>query len=165
MALAFIGLGSNLGDRQGYIRQALEYVDALPHTRVVEVSSFYEAEPLEYPDQGWFVNAVAKIETLLEPLDLLNELQIVEKRLQRQRTIRWGPRTIDLDILLYDEELVAEPRLQIPHIRMHDRTFVLVPLTEIAPEVMHPILNVSAQELLDGLTRRTKVERIDQANA
>ncbi|MGE5708034.1 MAG: 2-amino-4-hydroxy-6-hydroxymethyldihydropteridine diphosphokinase [Bacteroidota bacterium] len=165
MALAFIGMGSNLGDRQGYILQALEYMDALPHTRVVEVSSFYEAEPLEYPDQGWFVNAVAKIETQLEPLDLLNELQIVEKRLQRQRTIRWGPRTIDLDILLYDEELVAEPRLQIPHIRMHDRTFVLVPLAEIAPEVMHPILNVSAQELLDGLARRTKVERIDQANA
>ncbi|HBN09204.1 MAG TPA: 2-amino-4-hydroxy-6-hydroxymethyldihydropteridine diphosphokinase [Cyanobacteria bacterium UBA8530] len=166
MATAFIGLGSNLGDRLGYVRQALEYLEASSTIRVREVSSFYEAEPVEYPDQGWFVNAVVRVETPLDPLDLLNELQSIEKRLQRQRTIRWGPRTIDLDILLYDDDLVAEARLQIPHIRMHDRAFVLVPLSEIAPEIIHPILNQTIRDLLEELPRRTQVNLLDdQANA
>lgn len=161
MATAFIGLGSNMGDRKGYVLQALEYLSGHPHFDVVRVSSLYESEPLEYPDQNWFINAVVEIKTDFDPLDLLNELQSIEKRLERQRSIRWGPRTIDLDILLYDDELVAETRLQIPHIRMHDRAFVLVPMCEIAPEAVHPILNLTVSQLLGDLTTKTRVIRVD----
>lgn len=157
MTTVYIGLGSNVGDRVDYLRRALSLLDKHPMIRVRKVSSFYETEPLEYPDQGWFINAAAEIETDLPPMPLLDALQGIEKQLQRQRSIRWGPRTIDLDILLFGEELIAEARLQVPHIRMHDRAFVLIPLAEIAPEALHPILGTTMQELTDALPKRTAV--------
>lgn len=161
MTTVYLGLGSNVGDRVDYIRRALDLLEKHPLIRVKRVSSFYETEPLEYPDQGWFVNATAEIETELAPMALLDALQGIEKQLQRQRTIRWGPRTIDLDILLFGTDLVAEARLQIPHIRMQDRAFVLVPLAEIAPEAAHPVIGSTISELLASLAHPTEVRKLE----
>lgn len=161
MATVYLGLGSNVGDRVDYVKRAIELLGKHPLIEVTKVSSLYETEPLEYPDQQWFVNAVAEIQTALRPMPLLDALQGIEKQLQRQRIMRWGPRTIDLDILMYGDELLAEPRLQIPHIRMHDRAFVLVPLAEIAPDAIHPILGVSIEELAEGVDKKTEVRELE----
>lgn len=157
MVTVYLGLGSNVGDRAAYLRRAIVLLDKHPLIQVRQVSPFYETEPLEYPDQAWFVNAVAEVDTQLAPMALLDALQGIEKQLQRQRTMRWGPRTIDLDILLYADQLVAEARLQIPHIRMQDRAFVLVPFVDIAPELQHPVLNSTMRELLDQVIHSTEV--------
>ncbi len=162
MATVYLSLGSNVGDRVGYLQRALVKIEKHPRIKLGATSSFYETEPLEYPNQDWFVNAVCAIETDLPPMALLDALQGIENELQRERSIRWGPRTIDLDILYYDEELVAETRLIIPHIRMHDRSFVLVPLAEIAPDILHPILGMSAHELLSQLSRATEVRPMSE---
>lgn len=161
MATVYLGLGSNVGNRVEYLQRAIDLLEKHPLIRVTKVSSLYETEPLEYPDQEWFVNAAVEIETELLPMPLLDALQGIEKQLQRQRTMRWGPRTIDLDVLFYGDELVAEPRLQIPHIRMHDRAFVLVPLADIAPDAVHPILGVSVAELLAELPKKTEVRPLE----
>lgn len=161
MATVYIGLGSNVGDRVEYLRRAIDLLGKHPLIQVHKISAFYETEPLEYPDQEWFINAAVEISTEMAPMALLDALNGIEKQLQRERTMRWGPRTIDLDVLLYGDELIAEPRLQVPHIRMHDRAFVLVPLHDIAPEVLHPILGTSIRELLEGLPRMTEVRRFE----
>lgn len=161
MSTVYIGLGSNVGDRVDYLKRAIDLLDKHPLISVRKVSAFYETEPLEYPDQEWFVNAVVEVSTEMPPMALLDALQGIEKQLQRQRTMRWGPRTIDLDVLLYGDELIAEPRLQVPHIRMHDRAFVLVPMADIAPEVMHPVIGISIRELLDGLPKMTEVHPLE----
>lgn len=135
---AFIGLGSNLDDPPARIRRALQALAALPGTRLVRRSSLYRNPPSGYLDQPDFVNAVARIETSLEPRELLDELLAIERVHGRVRDLPNGPRTLDLDILLYGERTLREPGLTIPHPRMLGRAFVLMPLAEIAPDVVVP---------------------------
>ena len=135
---AFIGLGSNLGDPPAQIRRALQTLAAMPETRFVRRSSLYRNPPAGYLDQPEFVNAVARIETRLEPRDLLEQLLAIERAQGRVHDFPNAPRTLDLDILLYGERTVREPGLTIPHPRMLERAFVLVPLAEIAPDAVVP---------------------------
>jgi 2-amino-4-hydroxy-6-hydroxymethyldihydropteridine diphosphokinase len=136
VTVAYVGLGSNLGDRHASLRRALELL-AL-HVRVLAVSSLRETEPVGVVDQPRFVNAAAELETELPAVGLLDVLLTVERELGRERRERWGPRTIDLDLLLYGTETIDVPGLTVPHARLHERRFVLEPLAELAPELVVP---------------------------
>ncbi|MCX7920785.1 MAG: 2-amino-4-hydroxy-6-hydroxymethyldihydropteridine diphosphokinase [Clostridia bacterium] len=127
----FLALGSNMGDRAESLRKAIESVGNVSKTRVIKVSDIYETEPVGYTDQASFLNMAIYIETALEPEELLAELQEIELAMKRTREIHWGPRTIDIDILLYGEKTVSLPHLTIPHPRMFERAFVLVPLRDV----------------------------------
>lgn len=137
MPTAYVGLGSNLGDREGNLGRALELLEDLGPVRA---SSIRETDPVGVVDQPKFLNAVAELETELPPRELLERLLAIERRLGRDRAVerRWGPRTIDLDLLLYGEETVDEPGLSVPHPRLAERTFVLEPLHELDPELTLP---------------------------
>ncbi len=158
MTRVFIGLGSNIGDRKKNLEEAMRLLDTPPDIKVEKGSSLYTTEPIGYVGQDWFLNSVVEISTLLSPMDLLHRCQAIEEQMGRVRIMLWGPRTIDLDILLYGEEIVEDDELIIPHPNMHKRGFVLVPLAEIAPEVIHPKLNKKASELLRQLKDGHKVE-------
>jgi 2-amino-4-hydroxy-6-hydroxymethyldihydropteridine diphosphokinase len=146
---AFIGLGSNVGDRREHLRAAYAGLERLG--RVARVSSLYETEPVGFAEQGAFLNAVAVIETELTPHDLLQELLKIEAGRERVRAQRNGPRTLDLDLLFYGDEVIDRPGLAVPHPRLQDRRFVLAPLCQIAPDLRHPALGLSVQELLEEL--------------
>ncbi len=146
MAWAAVGLGSNLGDRRARLAAAVRRLGAAG--TVVGVSSLYETAPIGGPAQGPFLNAVTVVDTGLTPRALLDHCLAVEREAGRRRRIRWGPRSLDLDLLLYDELIVDEADLQVPHPRMHERLFVLVPLAAIAPEAVHPRLGKRVGELL-----------------
>ena len=148
---AFIGLGSNLGDREANIRQALQFLEQLPETTIVRGSSLYDTEPVGVSDQPNFLNGVVQIETHLAPRQLLWNLMLIERRLGRVRTRQWGPRVIDLDLLLYGEEVVDEEDLQVPHPLMSKRSFVMVPLVEIEPLPVHPVTNQTMLSILQRL--------------
>lgn len=151
MTEAFIGFGSNLGDRVGNCLKVLKKLESRSGLRILQVSSLYETEPVEV-EGGWFVNGVVKVETSFSPRELLNVLQEIERRMGRPHRRGQGePRAIDLDILLYGRLVVEAPDLVIPHPRMHERRFVLLPLSEIAREAKHPILNLTVEELLRSL--------------
>jgi 2-amino-4-hydroxy-6-hydroxymethyldihydropteridine diphosphokinase len=152
----FIGVGSNLGDRRENCREARRRVSELPKTRVVKESSLYESEP-HGNAKTWFGNSVLEVETELAPLDLLKRLKQIEEEMGRKRVKgkRWGSRIIDLDILFYDNEIVEKRNLKIPHPRIPQRRFVLVPLSELAPQLIHPGVNLSVSELL-ATTKDTK---------
>lgn len=149
---AFVGLGSNLGEREIMIRAALEEMTRLPGTTLTRASSLYDTEPVGDTEQPNFLNAVAELETELPARQLLWNLLLIEKRLGRVRTHRWGPRSIDLDLLLYGDEVLDEPDLQVPHPGLLRRSFVLVPLVELDPLVVHP---VTGETLLAHLSRLT----------
>jgi 2-amino-4-hydroxy-6-hydroxymethyldihydropteridine diphosphokinase len=136
--IVHIGLGSNLGDREAMIRSAIDALGKLPDTRVEQASSLYETEPVGHTDQPWFLNAVARLDTELEPRQLLWNLQRIEKSLGRERRQTWGPRTIDLDLLFYGAEIIDDPGLRVPHPELLRRAFVLIPLVEIDPMLVHP---------------------------
>lgn len=136
MAQIFLGLGSNLGKREEYLRSAIAAL-AANNIKVEIISSLIETDPVGGPPQGKFLNAVVRVQTELSPEELLTCVQGIERRLGRERTVPNGPRTIDIDILLYDDIQINLPHLQIPHPRMKERSFVLNPLTEIAPEMLH----------------------------
>ena len=155
---AFIGLGSNLGDREANLRQALEYLAQSPETTVVRASSLYDTEPVGVEDQPHFLNAVAQIDTQLTPRQLLWNLMLVERRLGRVRAQRWGPRTIDLDLLLYEDEVLQEEDLELPHPELAKRSFVLVPLVELEPLLPHPVTRETMLSLLQRLGARPLVK-------
>lgn len=149
---AFIGLGSNLGDRRKNIERAIEELKFSRMVEVIKVSKIYETEPVGGPPQGKFLDAAAEIKTQLTPRTLLVLLKKVEQEVGRTPSeIRWGPREIDLDILLFGDLIVDEPDLKIPHPLLHQRSFILEPLCEIAPEVIHPVLKKSIAELFSEI--------------
>ncbi len=148
---AYIGLGSNLGNRKSNLDDAVSLLSEAPGVDSVKVSSYYETEPVGYEEQGLFLNAAARVETSLSPGELLKVCHDIENQLGRVRTVRWGPRTIDLDILLYNGLVIDSPELEVPHPLMHERAFVLQPLCELDPDVVHPVLKKTAKELLNSL--------------
>jgi 2-amino-4-hydroxy-6-hydroxymethyldihydropteridine diphosphokinase len=155
---AFIGIGSNLGDRKANYREACDKIGALAKTRIVKASSLYESEPLG-DATTWFVNGVIEIETEFQPEPLLKQLQTIETVMGRKRVKgkRWGSRIIDLDILFFDKEVLGKRTLKIPHPELQNRKFVLIPLSELAPQLIHPKLNLSVNELLNGLKDKKKI--------
>lgn len=148
--LVYLSLGSNLGDREKYLREAISRLGELG--RIRQVSAFYETQPVEVQgEQPWFLNCALAIETQLMPLDFLSRMLAVEQSMGRIRTEPKGPRTIDIDILLFGNDVLDTPELTVPHSAMHQRRFVLGPLAEIAPVVVHPVLRRTVRELLDSL--------------
>lgn len=148
-SIVFIGLGSNLGDRNKNLNQAIDQIRLIPQTKLITVSRFHETDPVGGPPQGKFLNGTAMLETALPPQDLLQALLAIETQLGRPASReKWGPRVIDLDLLSYGDQILRLPGLEIPHPRMQERPFVLIPLAEIAPEWKHPVLNKTALELL-----------------
>lgn len=149
MKTAYLGLGSNVGNREHHIEQALSKL-AAPDLRVARVSSVYETEPVGFTAQRSFLNLVAEIETELFPMQLLARIAKIEQALGRVRTVPNGPRTIDVDILLYGRTVIRSARLEVPHPRMAERRFVLVPLAELAPELRHPVTHKTVRAMLEA---------------
>jgi 2-amino-4-hydroxy-6-hydroxymethyldihydropteridine diphosphokinase len=147
MPTTYLALGSNIGDREKNLREAIRF---LPESalQVTKISSIYETEPVDYRDQPWFLNAVLEAQTTLPAAELLATLRTIESQMGSKKAFAKGPRLIDLDILLYDDATIDTPDLQIPHPRMIQRNFVLVPLAEIAPTLRHPSWAASAAKLL-----------------
>ena len=154
----FIGIGSNVGDATDNCIKAVKEIGLIKDNRIVAVSSLYRAEPISHIKQDWFINCVVKIETDLTPYSLLSDLQKVEKRLGRKRDIRHGPRTIDLDILIFNSLIIDDDKLKIPHPRMHERRFVLEPLSEIDENLIHPVIKKSIKSLLNEIGTVQRVE-------
>lgn len=153
--LTYLSLGSNLGDREAYLRQAIMRLETAGEVRAV--SSFYETEPVEFTEQSNFLNCAVGLQTSIPPDELMFRLLDIERSLGRERIQKKGPRTIDIDILLYGERIVALPELSIPHPAMAQRRFVLEPLAEIAPDARHPVANKSIRQLLEELPPGQKV--------
>ncbi len=158
MVEAFVALGSNIGDRVGNIRKAIEFLKE--KASVSNVSSIYETEPMYLVDQNWFVNCVAKLETNLSPRELLHYLKDVERRMGRTEGVRYGPRIIDLDILFYGDEVIRQDDLEIPHPGISERNFVLVPLAEIEPDLVHPVYGKTSSKLVAELNSNKSVTKL-----
>lgn len=165
--IAYIGVGSNLEEPLRQSRLALKSLASMNDTRLLRASALYRTEPVGVREQDPFVNAVAEIRTELSPRKLLETLKAIEQRMGRRESLRWGPRVIDLDILLYGQDIVQEDDLVIPHPELHKRRFVLVPLCEIAAYAIHPAFGISMQGLLNRLENddRGAVEKIQQKDA
>jgi len=156
MNKAYIALGSNIPPRFNYLKQAIEAIHELDQVSVINQSAIYETEPVGYKDQNKFLNQVIEVNTSQTALELLELCQSIEDRLGRKRNVRWGPRTIDLDILLYEQEIIEMDQLLVPHPRMTQRAFVLIPLMELAPNLILPIINKTVSEQLESLSNDEK---------
>ncbi len=163
MSWAYVGLGSNVGDAAAHIRAAVDLLRRTKRVHQVRLSSLYRSAPVGYEDQAWFVNAAAALQTSLEPRALLDALQAIERRMGRQTPFRWGPRIIDCDILLFEDRIVDEPGLTIPHPRLAERRFALEPLVELIPDGIHPGLDKPLRELLAVLGERQEVSRLQES--
>lgn len=164
--LAFLSLGSNVGDREQRLRDAIARLETVG--LVVSVSSFYETEPVEFTDQTWFLNCAVALDTAATAEELMTGLLDIERQMGRQRVQKKGPRSIDLDILLFIDSLKGDAvidslELTVPHPAMHQRRFVLQPLAEIAPEARHPLLKKTTRELLDALPAGQAVRKLQKA--
>jgi len=162
MQTIFLSLGSNIGDRTGNLRTA---IGALAEAKVnmTRFSAFYETEPVDLREQPWFLNCAVEAETELSPFDLLRALRAIESRMGSKKHVRKGPRLIDLDILLYGDETIDTPELQVPHPRMLLRKFVLAPLAEIAPALKHPSWKGTVSQLLADLADSSVVRKLLEA--
>jgi 2-amino-4-hydroxy-6-hydroxymethyldihydropteridine diphosphokinase len=158
----YIGIGSNLGKKKENYLEALSRIAKIPNTRIVKESSLYESEPLG-DSKEWYVNGVIEIETEMKPDLLLKKFRNIERAMGRKKVRkRWGARIIDLDILLYNSLILEKKSLKIPHSELHKRKFVLIPLSEIAPQVIHPVLGASISELLVGVKDDKRVSLLRQ---
>jgi 2-amino-4-hydroxy-6-hydroxymethyldihydropteridine diphosphokinase len=162
--IAYIGIGSNLGDKTDQCEKAISEILKVDRHKLLAKSSFFKTQPMGYTSQDCFVNGVIKIETNLEPIDLLRTLKTIESNLGRLKTFRWGPRLIDLDILFFDEREIQTEELQVPHPLIHERQFVLIPLVEIDPGLIHPVLGKTVQELLENFKQDQGVEKLQSSN-
>ena len=151
MKLAYLSLGSNIGDKKKYLYDAIKLLDGYKGIRIVKLSSLYETSPWGYTEQDLFMNLVVLLETSLSPVELLDCCQFIEQELGRVRLIKWGPRVIDVDILLFEDETINTERLTIPHPFMTERDFVMIPLCEIAKDLK-----------IDGITVETIIQKFDQ---
>ena len=157
MPSVFIGIGSNLGDRQENCIRAVELMDRMADCRITGYSDWYLTKPVGVEGQEWYVNGVVSLTTDISPQDLLKRLLKIEANMGRIRIERWGPRSIDLDILMFGQEIIQESNLKIPHPRMHLRRFVLEPMTQLAPNLVHPELGLSMKVLLENLPDENQV--------
>ncbi len=153
----YIGLGSNVGDRFKFLVSAAREIKNIPGVTYVWSSSVYDTDPWGNPDQARFLNAVVEVETALAPRELLEKVKEIEARLGRKPTDRWGPREIDCDILMYDGLAFHDEVVQVPHVDLEQRRFALVPLREIAPEMVHPVSGLTVEELAASCSDRGKV--------
>ena len=151
MRTAYLSLGSNVGNRERMLGEALRLLES-PGLHVLRVSPVYETEPQDLKNQPWFLNLVAGVQTGLFPMQLLTRVRRIERELGRKRTVDKGPRSIDIDILLYGESVIDSQDLVVPHPRMTERRFVLQPLADLAPDLRHPVLRRSVKELLAGVS-------------
>jgi len=158
LTTVYLSLGSNVGDREARLRDAQVRLTA--EGRMVTVSSFYETEPVDFTGQPWFLNCALALETGRTPEHLMDAILCIEKEMGRRRVQNKGPRSIDIDILLFGDRTINSPKLTIPHPAMHQRRFVLEPLAEIAPAVLHPVLKKTIRELLDALPPGQAVRRV-----
>lgn len=159
MTKVYTALGSNVGDRAKNLGEAIRLIGE-SGVRVLKSASMYETEPLGYVDQDWFLNSVVEAETELTAAELLHKLRAIEVRMGSKKTFVNGPRLIDLDILLYGDETISQNELQVPHPRMLQRKFVLVPLAEIAPDLKHPSWSGTAQQMLEQTPDRSQVRKV-----
>jgi 2-amino-4-hydroxy-6-hydroxymethyldihydropteridine diphosphokinase len=157
----YLSLGSNVGDREANLRAAIVSLGGVG-VRVTRVSAFYETEPVDYLEQAWFLNCVVEVKTKKTAMELLRSLRGIETRMGSKKLIAKGPRLLDVDILLYGQETIDVPELQVPHPRMHLRRFVLVPLAEIAPKALHPVLKITATQILERMTDQSMVRRFEK---
>jgi 2-amino-4-hydroxy-6-hydroxymethyldihydropteridine diphosphokinase len=162
--ILYLSLGSNIGDRAANLNAAIAALAGVG-VRVLKKSAFYETEPVDYLQQEWFLNCVVEGETELPAVELLRALRAIETRMGSKKLIAKGPRLIDIDILLYGEETIDTAELQVPHPRMTQRKFVLVPLAEIAPEFRHPSWSGNVEQVLAMTTDRSEVRRFDGAGS
>lgn len=159
MVRAFVGLGSNLGDRKANIDSSVELLGEAEGVEVIKRSSKYETEPVG-PIQPWFINSVTEIETSLSPGELLDRCKEVEKRIGRVDSLHWGPRLVDLDLLLYGNRVVNSEKIKLPHPQLAERLFVLLPLLELEPDLVHPELDTPLKELLTKTGKDKKVIKL-----